>query len=122
MVASRENPILSEKERNALEKAINTRLQRLELILNHNAGEEDDNTSPLQDEDARLDELSQIPVDETLITVARQEKNQLLNNLEWLRTDGAGLCRECGEKIPIQRLLSVPTTRYCIRCARTEHP
>lgn len=36
------------------------------------------------------------------------------------RTDDEefGWCDECGEAIGVQRLLSVPTTRLCINCAR----
>lgn len=110
---------MNPKERNAMEKAINTRLYRLDVILTENSDKAELKTGAFEDESARLDELSQLPVDETLINIAREEKARLLSNLEWLKSGNAGLCQQCGEKIPIQRLLTVPTTRHCIGCAKS---
>ena len=107
---------MNAKEKKLLERAINIRLERLSTILaaNRRAGD----PGPAQDESARLDELSHIPVDETLMNIAREERSQLTRNLEWLDSDEAGLCRECGKQIPIERLVTVPTTRCCVACAK----
>ncbi|MFO7594969.1 MAG: TraR/DksA C4-type zinc finger protein [Desulfocurvibacter africanus] len=29
-----------------------------------------------------------------------------------------GLCEECGERIPIKRLMAMPETRFCVHCAQ----
>jgi len=106
------------KERNLVKKAINTRLDRLHTILNANQG--NDQPGSNKDESTRLNELSHIPVDETILNIARHEQAGLKANLKWLESDDAGLCQVCEEKIPIQRLLTVPTTRNCINCAKDE--
>lgn len=108
---------MNAKEKKLLERAITIRLERLSTILAANREAQD--SGPVQDESARLDELSHIPVDETLMNIAKEEQSQLMRNLEWLDSDEAGLCRECGEQIPIERLVTVPTTRYCVACAKS---
>jgi RNA polymerase-binding transcription factor DksA len=107
-------------ERNLIKRAIETRLRRLEVILNE-AGKPGADTKQMnQDTAARLDELSQIPVDGALLQIARIEQAELLANMLWLETDEAGLCGQCDTRIPLQRLLTVPTTRLCVHCASLE--
>jgi len=106
-------------ERNLLKMTIDTRLRRLQLILSNN-NNDSKQLNFLEDESARLDGLNQIPVDDTLLNIARLEKAQLLANKVWIETDDAGLCRNCGTDIPVERLLTVPTTRLCIHCAKNE--
>lgn len=62
-----------------------------------------------------------------VFSMAEQRANieQLKGRLRSLRTALArtgdeefGWCDECGDAIGVQRLLSVPTTRLCIACAR----
>ena len=109
---------MHEAERQTLTQVINSRIQRLNLILR--AGDAIDKQVKKEieyDESIRLDNLSQEPVDVNLYVLAEQELSQLKANLKWLDGDDAGTCEQCGENIPIRRLMAVPTTRRCINCA-----
>jgi len=110
--------MMNNKQRNLLEKSIGSRLQRLQTILAANDSHRQGDL--LEDESARLDNLSHIPVDEALMNIALTEKKRLQDNLQWIQTDDAGLCQQCDAEIPIQRLLTVPTTRYCVVCAKEQ--
>ncbi len=106
------------KQRNLIKKAINIRLERLQTILSANQAHE--LSEFIDDESTRLDELNHIPVDQTIMNIAKHEQAGLKANLNWIESDNAGLCQICEEQIPIQRLLTVPTTRCCINCAKAE--
>jgi RNA polymerase-binding transcription factor DksA len=109
---------MNTKKHNLLKRAINARLERLRTILSANNNH--NQTDVREDESARLDKLSHIPVDDTLISIALQEQARLQANLNWIESDVAGLCQQCEVEIPIQRLVTVPTTRFCISCAKDE--
>lgn len=110
---------MNAKERNLLERAIKSRIERLEVILTSNnshhqvASETDEVTSP--------DELNHTSVDKKFVDIARREQTRLKANLEWVASSQGGRCEQCETEIPIQRLLSVPTTRVCVNCCVTEH-
>jgi RNA polymerase-binding transcription factor DksA len=39
--------------------------------------------------------------------------------LERLARGSFGVCEACGDRIPIERLRAIPTTRWCTRCSST---
>ena len=43
-------------------------------------------------------------------------KGNILNALRKIENGSYGICEECEEEIPIQRLKAVPDARYCISC------
>ena len=94
-------------ERKLLKRNIDSRLERLQIIL---------------DPDKEQDAINDDSMNEALINIARHEKARLLANANWIETSEAGLCQSCGTEIPIQRLLTVPTTRFCIDCAARVRP
>lgn len=104
-------------DRASLENAIKTRIRRLDIILDTDNGESVYEQSQHHDESARLDKLSHAPVNAALMDLAKLEMARLKDNLTWINEDEAGYCEDCGCEIPIQRLLAVPTTRRCVKCA-----
>lgn len=106
-------------DRNLLIDKINAKIDRLKIILKSADVIEQQSKKEMQyDESVRLDNLSQQSVDANIYILAEQELSQLKANLKWLEGEDAGMCEECGCDIPIRRLLAVPTTRRCIKCAR----
>jgi DnaK suppressor protein len=43
-------------------------------------------------------------------------KKSILNALEKIEDGSYGICEECEEEIPINRLKAIPDARYCIAC------
>ena len=109
---------MNESERQTLTAIIQNRIERLDIILKTGdvLGQQADKELAY-DESVRLDNLSHQGVDENLYLIAKQELSQLKLNLKWLESEEAGECDECGDEIPIKRLLAVPTTRKCVNCA-----
>ncbi len=79
-------------------------------------------TSAQEERDAEEETLS---VDEKFASavnsqVSENEKLELAlirNNLQWLESEDAGYCEQCGDEIPFARLQAVLATRLCIGCA-----
>lgn len=105
-------------ERKLLKRSIDSRLERLQKILGRDG--DDGHESPGAQQPIRQDAINEAAVNEALINIALHEKARLLANADWIETEEAGLCQSCRTQIPIQRLLTVPTTRFCIECAAKE--
>lgn len=108
---------MRDSDRMSLESAIRTRIKRLDIILDSVNRDASDKIDQQYDESVRLDNLNHAPVDAALVDHARLERARLKDNLGWINEIDAGLCEVCGSEIPIQRLLAVPTTRRCVKCA-----
>ena len=56
----------------------------------------------------------------TFTRIARENinKNSILKALLKIEKGVYGLCEECGEQIPLNRLKAIPDTSYCIACQR----
>lgn len=104
-------------EKFSLENAIRTRIRRLDIILDAGRNNGSFEQGQENDESVRLDKLSHAPVDSALMDLAQRERARLKDNLDWVHEVDAGTCEGCGCEIPIQRLLAVPTTRRCVKCA-----
>lgn len=108
---------MRDPEREQLAQTIERRIEKLEDLLDKESAGTEPQDPSTEDESARLDYLSQAPVGDALRYSATREIRELKQNLERLDTGEFGLCDECGCEIPIGRLLAVPTTRLCVRCA-----
>ena len=111
---------MREIDKISLEHVIRTRIRRLDIILDTGKHDSAYEQEQQHDESARLDNLNNASVDSALMKLAEIERARLKNNLDWINEVDAGICDECGCAIPIQRLLAVPTTRLCIKCAAGE--
>jgi DnaK suppressor protein len=101
----------------ALKDHIQKRIPELKTILATAVAPYSTDNVEFDDEAARLDQRISSTVDEQVVVKAQQELNRLNSNLEWLDSDEAGLCSDCGCEIPVARLQAIPTTRLCVGCA-----
>lgn len=70
------------------------------------------------DEVARMDAIVSKSVHDTTMAAAKQRITKLDYALKRLQEDDEfGYCNECGEEIPMPRLLSMPETMRCVDCA-----
>jgi RNA polymerase-binding transcription factor DksA len=96
-----------ERRRATLER----RLQRIGDDMRRTQG-------PLDaDSQERAVELENAPVLDALDASGHDELAEINATLERIAGEEFGVCSECGEDIPIDRLRVVPTTRTCAPCA-----
>ena len=62
-------------------------------------------------------ELEDQEVVDALGNEAREELRQISVALQRIAAGDYGVCRECGEDIPVARLRIAPVAEYCIDCA-----
>ena len=80
-------------------------------------------TQPIAPENAigrvsRMDAINNKSVNEAALRKAKEELKQLQHALEVMDEPNFGLCNKCGENIRMQRLLIMPGSRRCVKCAR----
>ena len=79
-------------------------------------------TKPISPDNAigrltRMDAINNKSINDANLNNARRKKHQLSEMLENLNKSDFGLCRNCKEPIPIERLLLMPESDCCVRCA-----
>ena len=67
---------------------------------------------------SRMDAINNKSVVEAALRKAEQKLNGLKNALHRLDDEGFGICQRCLEPIPAKRIVLMPQSRYCVRCAR----
>ncbi len=82
----------------------------------------EDMTQPISPENSigrisRMDAINNKSVMEAALRNARKELDAMKNALAHLADDDFGLCKRCKEKIPMQRLVLMPGSAYCVNCA-----
>jgi RNA polymerase-binding protein DksA len=68
------------------------------------------------------DQAIQVQNDETLQAIGEAAQNELAaidEALQRLATGAYGICKRCGDHIPLERLLAVPSATTCADCANT---
>lgn len=66
---------------------------------------------------SRMEALSAKGVNEATLARAREKLRQLEAVLEDIDDPDFGLCIECEEEIPVKRIMLMPGSRMCVRCA-----
>jgi len=66
---------------------------------------------------SRMDAINNKSINEAALTKAQDKFKKINISLERIDDEDFGCCIQCGEQIPIQRLLIMPGS-LCIRCAR----
>ena len=66
---------------------------------------------------SRMEALSSKSVNEALLVTAWQRLGRLKHALANLDEDDFGICMECGEPIPMGRILAMPDATRCVQCA-----
>ena len=80
-------------------------------------------TKPIAPENAigrvsRMDAINNKSVTEAALRTAEKKLKGLQNMLPKLREPDFGQCARCKNTIPLQRMLLVPYSQFCVNCAR----
>jgi len=65
----------------------------------------------------RMEAISSKSINEAALGKARDTRSQLERALAKIDAPDFGLCRECDEPIPSARLMILPETDLCVKCA-----
>ena len=79
-------------------------------------------TKPVEPENAigrisRMDAINNKSVSEAALRKAEEKLSQLKYILTKIDSDDFGICARCGNPIPVERILFVPQSIYCVRCS-----
>jgi DnaK suppressor protein len=69
------------------------------------------------DSQEQAQELENAEVVDALGNEARNEISQIAKALDQIKNETYGVCADCGETIPMARLVAHPFADRCIRCA-----
>ncbi len=80
-------------------------------------------TGPIEPDDAigrvsRMDAINNKSVVEAALRAAQRKLNDLQDVVRRVDSAGFGVCVNCKEQIPIQRILLVPQAKVCMACIR----
>lgn len=80
-------------------------------------------SSPITPDDAigrisRMDAINNKSVAEAALRQAKDKLSKLRHAMNRLDEDDFGNCQRCGNPIPIMRVVLMPQSPYCVRCAQ----
>ena len=96
---------------------IHARIIILNAFLENNPSPSEIKLQKSDDPDASLDIKIASTVDEKVFDSAQAGLMQLKQSLNWLDSEDAGYCDDCGCEIPLARLKAASVTRLCLDCA-----
>ncbi len=67
---------------------------------------------------SRMDAIGNLNINKASLSQAKQKLIQLKAALERIDDPEFGICRECEEPIPLGRILIMPGSILCVRCAQ----
>ncbi len=67
---------------------------------------------------SRMDAINNKSINEAALRQAEDKLHRLQYALTKIGTPEFGICMQCGEKIPLGRILIRPESSYCVRCAQ----
>ena len=110
---------MNKENKQDIKKRILEELKKTEeLILDYK-----ESTKPISPENAigrvsRMDAINNKSVVEAALRKAEEKLNKLKLVLDKVNDADFGLCMRCGNPIPIGRILLMPQSRNCVRCAQ----
>ena len=110
---------MNKENKQDIKKRILEELKKTEeLILDYK-----ESTKPISPENAigrvsRMDAINNKSVVEAALRKAEEKFNKLKLVLDKVNDADFGLCMRCGNPIPIGRILLMPQSRNCVRCAQ----
>ena len=66
---------------------------------------------------SRMDAIGNKSINEAALSSARQKLVKLKYALANIEQPDFGICMECGEPIPVGRIMIIPESRLCVGCA-----
>ncbi|MCW5898980.1 MAG: TraR/DksA C4-type zinc finger protein [Flavobacteriales bacterium] len=81
-----------------------------------------DLTAPVAPDEAigrisRMDAINNKAINDAALRKAEEKLQQLDRMTVLVDEPGFGLCKKCGAAIPMQRLILMPQSMFCVRCA-----
>ena len=67
---------------------------------------------------SRMDAINNRGVNEAALANARDKLRDIEESLARLETPDFGKCKSCADEISADRLMAMPESLYCMRCAR----
>ena len=67
---------------------------------------------------SRMDAINNKSITQAALRQAEEKLKKLNYVLSQIDKDGFGECRRCGGQIPIGRIILMPQSVHCVRCAR----
>jgi DnaK suppressor protein len=67
---------------------------------------------------SRMDAINNKSVNDAALRTAENKLKSIENALQKIDHDDFGKCRRCGQPIPMGRLVVMPESSLCIRCAQ----
>jgi len=110
---------MNKEDKQDIKKRILEELKKTEqLILDYK-----ESTKPISPENAigrvsRMDAINNKSVVEAALRKAEEKFNKLKLVLDKVNDADFGLCMRCGNPIPTGRILLMPQSRNCVRCAQ----
>ena len=110
---------MNKEDKQDIKKRILEELKKTEeLILDYK-----ESTKPISPENAigrvsRMDAINNKSVVEAALRKAEEKLKKLKLVLDKVNDADFGLCMRCGNPIPIGRILLMPQSRNCVRCAQ----
>jgi len=110
---------LSEEQRQEIARALELAMEDAEASITAFR----EMSAPVSPENAigrvsRMDAIQNKSVVEAALRKAEEKKEALLQMQKRLGDQDFGLCRRCGRPIPVKRLILMPQSPHCVRCAQ----
>lgn len=67
---------------------------------------------------SRMDAINNKSITQSALRQAEEKLKKLNYVLSQIDKEGFGECKRCGNKIPIGRIILMPQSIYCVRCAK----
>ena len=114
--------MLSNDQKRRVSQVIEQRITELTTDIGQEADESEElvrfaNEQASSDPDAQAFADSTGEVDRTMLHKHKLERAALVHARQRLESEHFGVCSECGDAIPYKRLLAVPESTHCLRCA-----
>lgn len=111
--------MLSEKEKKEIVSAIKKNIEEVQAKVN----EYKELTKPIAPENAigrvsRMDAINNKSVNEAALRQAEMKLSKMRQALEKIDLPHFGQCTGCGEQIPLGRIMLMPESTKCVRCAQ----
>lgn len=66
---------------------------------------------------SRMDAINNKTISEAALRAAENKLHALEHSLGQLDSPDFGICKKCGQPIPVGRIVIKPESPYCVRCA-----
>lgn len=112
------NPMIDPQQRQEIEKLVQREIKETRQEIDSLA----EQVKPIAPDNAigrlsRMEAIEAKSINEASLARAREKLEQLKTVLADLDDPDFGLCIECDEEIPIKRIMLMPRSRMCVKCA-----